>query len=445
MFRNTNPQIKELAKICEKIGISHPLYEYNDEALKLVAELREELSKIQLKKDELKTADFSQFQNLMFNNIMQRRIVLTKKIVTFDAYNTIFRKMFVKVNHNNQSDNLNLSNDLINNADNLLFRLNNVDFTTRELLWTLKFASKLFNDKLTPQTLLSTKYYLDANFDYQKYTIKKEQNIRCISTINYASNNVIDKDTSFTTKGNTNTIVCNSIQSNENNINYNIKDQINSNNFCISSSSTTNDYKIQHSVSLAVNEINIEDNNIMYNSCDAKNKDNINNYNSNNTTNTLLTEVTCYNTNSRINQSSNNIQNLYMNNEIIQTLNQVNKLTREKNKLEIKKKKAEFIMNYIKSFNLFKEEALNEKKQFKVIYNFFLKLSRGEEVKNIINEFVLEVINNEKELDFSLNEEENISLFNLCEEDLMNMIKYFISSIEGELLEYVKNLIDNEL
>lgn len=146
LHRQSTPEIKKLAKAFEELNIAHPLIEYNEEALKLVLELRYKLKDVQICKRPESIGD------LIFENIQQRRIILTRKMLIMEGYNEIYTKCI--------------------NEDGETFTINDVKFSMKQFFWSLKFSCKLNNDVLSYENLLKTKEYLDENFDYETYQVK---------------------------------------------------------------------------------------------------------------------------------------------------------------------------------------------------------------------------------------------------------------------------------
>jgi hypothetical protein len=149
----------------ERLKIAHPLIEYNDEALKLVLSLKDRI------KEPGVINNKAQVDELVFENICQRRLILTKKLLILDAFNNIFRTTITKGNYCNKITELN-NNDL----DSFCFEIEGIEFNLKQLFWTLKFSVKLYNDDLNPSSIIKTRKYLDENFDFDNYCIKSPQN-----------------------------------------------------------------------------------------------------------------------------------------------------------------------------------------------------------------------------------------------------------------------------
>lgn len=145
--------------------------EFNDEALKLVLDLKSSLSKFTI----------FQKQNIdeeLFDNISKRRIILTKKLLILEVFCTYFKKYIIL----DEDEKRMYPNELFNSKDisTYKFNINGTNFNLKELLWTLKFTIKLFNDDLKEDNVLSTRMYLDANFDFETYSIKNSENNKII-------------------------------------------------------------------------------------------------------------------------------------------------------------------------------------------------------------------------------------------------------------------------
>lgn len=171
ILRTSNKDIQQIVNFCVDLKISHPLMEFNDEALKLVLDLKSSLSKFTI----------FQKQNIdeeLFDNISKRRIILTKKLLILEVFCTYFKKYIIL----DEDEKRMYPNELFNSKDisTYKFNINGTNFNLKELLWTLKFTIKLFNDDLKEDNVLSTRMYLDANFDFETYSIKNSENNKII-------------------------------------------------------------------------------------------------------------------------------------------------------------------------------------------------------------------------------------------------------------------------
>lgn len=164
MLRTSNKEMSEIAYLFERLKIAHPLIEYNDEALKLVLSLKDRI------KEPGVINNKAQVEELVFENICQRRLILTKKLLVLDAFNNIFR---TSVSPNDFSINSSLDQ---NDLDKFSFNILGIHFNLKQLFWTLKFSIKLYNDELNASSIINTRKYLDENFDFDNYCIKSELN-----------------------------------------------------------------------------------------------------------------------------------------------------------------------------------------------------------------------------------------------------------------------------
>eukprot|EP00340_Litonotus_pictus_P005549 CAMPEP_0170527818 /NCGR_PEP_ID=MMETSP0209-20121228/13299_1 /TAXON_ID=665100 ORGANISM="Litonotus pictus, Strain P1" /NCGR_SAMPLE_ID=MMETSP0209 /ASSEMBLY_ACC=CAM_ASM_000301 /LENGTH=614 /DNA_ID=CAMNT_0010818613 /DNA_START=98 /DNA_END=1942 /DNA_ORIENTATION=+ len=174
--KTSSNEIKEMTYLFEQMKVAHPLIEYNDEALKLVLNLKEKFHK------QNTAFDKAQVDEMVFDNISARRIVLTKKLLVLESFNAIFRKSLVKESlENKESAEASLDSSDVKSLynkklDSFKFVIEGNAFNLKELLWTLKFSVKLYNDDIDTASLLKTKKYLDQNFDFDNYCIKDSSN-----------------------------------------------------------------------------------------------------------------------------------------------------------------------------------------------------------------------------------------------------------------------------
>lgn len=105
--------------------------------------------------------------------------MLTKKILTLNAYDYFIRSSFYKYTGEDCTT---------IDYDKIIFKINNVEFNTKELLWTLKFAVKLYKDNISSDYIIKTKEYLDLNFDFNTYKLKEGP----INTINSCPHTIVN-------------------------------------------------------------------------------------------------------------------------------------------------------------------------------------------------------------------------------------------------------------
>lgn len=380
--------------------------EFNDEALKLVLEL----------KTSLNSFNNSQKQNIneyLFENISKRRIILTKKLLVLEVFCTYFRKYLVL----DEEEKKLYPNDLFSQKEITTYKFDiyGTIFNLKELLWTLKFTIKLFNDDLKEENVLSTRKYLDENFDFETYQIKGDN-----------KNNILNK-----TKE-TNTIVYSEnhevLVGNKNSESEADKDlHIFNNNRIENEKNLTEDESCTCGLNLA-----------------EKNKE-------------VVYESSSLQENKfgfSINGSSEN------NNEIQEKLNiikdqenNVKKLVDEKKRLEDQKQKAEYVLWLIKNFCKVYDSYKKNKDNFGFILAYIQQLEENDNcfdfnyIKNIID-FYFE--NEEEILDgrfADYNEYELQMLEEYPDEEKLeykiNLVQQTFAQIESFLFSEVQKIFDS--
>ena len=94
--------------------------------------------------------DVSKLDDTIFENILNRRILLSKKIMILEKFLAIYRKC--KINDN-------------------LYDINGIKFNLKEFLWSLKFSSNSEGESVNEESVLKTRRYLDDYFDFEKAII----------------------------------------------------------------------------------------------------------------------------------------------------------------------------------------------------------------------------------------------------------------------------------
>lgn len=155
--KSANSNTKTIINLFEKNKIRHPLYDFNDEALKLIYDLRDRLNECK----ELSSIDG--VDDVIFDNILKRRILLTQKFLILEKFHELYKQFKQK----NIED------------DEELFAIKDENFSVKQFLWCMKFSSNQYQENLTSDTMLTTKRYLDRHFDYDNHIIyecEKEKN-----------------------------------------------------------------------------------------------------------------------------------------------------------------------------------------------------------------------------------------------------------------------------
>lgn len=360
------------------------MIEYNDEALNLVLDLKD---KIRCKELEGHPEDI---ELIVFDNILQRRILLTKKMLVLDGFNIIFRKAFIGLIDDSNCEGKNVINideiDVLENYKNLKFSINDVEFNINQLLWTLKFATKLYQDNLTPQSIISTRAYLDANFDFESYQIKTTT----IRPIEFSINS---------------------------------EEAINENKY--SDSEISSSLSIQNVVNIVLN-IDISNSNL----------------NDKLPYNTAFTEiqshVDCQNRfNHQFQKSGASVQ-------LVNSILQVDKLQKEKSILESRKHRAETTLSVLKTFMVFKDNVIKHKKKYKQVLAFILEFNNGAKVNEIAKVYADSILTNETQVCFDeyTIEEDEIDFENHPE--YSKLIHIILSRIEGHIINYVKDVLGDD-
>lgn len=156
--------MKLVANLFERIEISHPLVEYNNEALELVLNLKNEF-----KRNVGLLTDNNKIDEMVFDNICQRRVTLTKKLLILDNCCSLFKKYIINGREEIKKFKLNPKGM---DTDEFRFNIDGSKFNLKEFCWTFKFAMKLFKaEEVNSDQMIKTKEYLDENFDFENYCL----------------------------------------------------------------------------------------------------------------------------------------------------------------------------------------------------------------------------------------------------------------------------------
>jgi len=162
--KSTNDGIKQMIRLFESEKIRHPLIDFNDQALQMIYELKNNFTKIfgseDICKEHFEELGGNKIEEIIFNNILARRVLLTQKILIMDKFSQIYNE--TKTNNKN------------------IFKLKEgIEINLKQFLWCLKFSSNSQNENLSIDSLMKTKEYLDEHFDYENNIIydcgKKKQ------------------------------------------------------------------------------------------------------------------------------------------------------------------------------------------------------------------------------------------------------------------------------
>ena len=140
--KNSYSDLHIIMKVFEKNKIRHPLIDFNDDSLKLIIHLKESLNDPNF--------DTSKLEETIFENILNRRVLLSKKIIILEKYLAIYRNSKVSENEIN---------------------IRGKKFSLKEFLWTLKFSSNSEGENIDENVVIKTKNYLDDYFDFDKAII----------------------------------------------------------------------------------------------------------------------------------------------------------------------------------------------------------------------------------------------------------------------------------
>jgi hypothetical protein len=141
--KNSSSGINKMVELYEDNKIRHPLIDFNDEALKIILNL----------KIQLNTETFTKMSidDTIYENILQRRIQLTKKLFILENFYNTYKQY------------------KINDEDR--WEILDEKFNIKELLWCMKFSSNSEQEKVTAESIVRTKKYLDKHFDFEKHII----------------------------------------------------------------------------------------------------------------------------------------------------------------------------------------------------------------------------------------------------------------------------------
>ena len=125
----------------EREKIRHPLIDFSHEALRMIINLRNSLTENKVLLEDL--------EKLVFDNILDRRLLLTQKFILLEKFYEVFNQCKDKQ---------------IDEADVKELDINNVIVNVNHFLWCLKFTANFDGENITKDKLLITKKYLDQNF-----------------------------------------------------------------------------------------------------------------------------------------------------------------------------------------------------------------------------------------------------------------------------------------
>lgn len=173
LFTKTNDfNILNIINVFEANKIKHPLIDFNDEALNLIFDLKLKLNSNEricnLNKDlNEELTNCNQIDEMIFENILNRRILLTKKLLILEKFYLIYEDCLLKQQLEEESEQgLNITNN-----DNIFLNVLDNKLTLKQFLWCLKISSNSEQEEVTKESILRTKEYLDLNFDYQNHTV----------------------------------------------------------------------------------------------------------------------------------------------------------------------------------------------------------------------------------------------------------------------------------
>jgi hypothetical protein len=162
--KSTNDGVKKMIRLFESEKIRHPLIDFNDQALQMIFELKNNFTRIfgtqDICKEHFEELGGNKIEEIIFNNILARRVLLTQKILIMDKFSQIY-------------------NETKTNKKNIFKLKEGVEINLKQFLWCLKFSSNSQSENLSIDSLLKTKEYLDEHFDYENNIIydcgKKKQ------------------------------------------------------------------------------------------------------------------------------------------------------------------------------------------------------------------------------------------------------------------------------
>lgn len=141
--KSTNVNIRKIMNIYEENKIRHPLVDFNDEALRMIFELKDKLNSGH--------SNLNNIDETIFDNILCRRILLTKKLIILEKFFNIYKDA--------------------KKENSIDFFIDDKQLSLKQLLWCMKFSSNSENENLSKESILRTKEYLDENFDYENHII----------------------------------------------------------------------------------------------------------------------------------------------------------------------------------------------------------------------------------------------------------------------------------
>ena len=130
--------------------IRHPLIDFSQEALTLIVKLRDKLSD--------KKILYNDLEKLVFDNILERRLLLTQKFIILDKFYDMFNRC---KNDENEKE-----------SEVKCLKINDTLVRINHFLWCLKFTANFDGENITKEKLIVTKEYLDKNF-FEELNLKE--------------------------------------------------------------------------------------------------------------------------------------------------------------------------------------------------------------------------------------------------------------------------------
>jgi len=170
--KNSTWKIRGIITKFEQSKIRHPLIDFNDECIRSILEVRKFLVTNQVKlqtpvvnSEGVLVEMENPIDEKIFENICQRRILLTKKLLILERFSELYEKCVVL-----KKKEVNENNEVCDNVDNEFIVLGN-RLTLKEFLWSMKISANSQEENVTEESLLRTKLHLDKNFDYENHII----------------------------------------------------------------------------------------------------------------------------------------------------------------------------------------------------------------------------------------------------------------------------------
>jgi len=373
--KNSYEDLKIVTRLFEDSKIRHPLIDFNDDSLKMIINLKERLNDPNF--------DVTKLDETIFENILNRRVLLTKKIMILEKFLAIYRKS--KINENE-------------------YNIKGMLFTKKQLLWSLKFSSNDEGENVSEDSVLRTRYYLDDYFDFEKaiiYSCPEQKKNAILEDLD----NEVDLEDYFE--------------------NYESAENNNASNSNNKGSNDNDEFVIDNCIKEEFRNYDLE--NEMYE-------------NEKNTDLNISNRRKISNSVKKLEKETGDYLEITVKNPKKPCDEDIEHLRNQKNELTAQKEKTEHVLQMLKKFLVLKENVLNNKKKYKFILYILTKVRKDnmqtvsfESIQNLIKDLDIDEIMQSNEFNLSDSEINELENFDSTEK--------LLQDIEVQLFKHVDDVI----